>query len=363
MLKKKLISVIIFTLISLVCIDLLLGITVTKFGFSPQPSAVYKYFSYGVSSLRKLKVLVGSSDDNAFSISKAGWNSTLPDRMESENADCEKKITLYGMSFSDRIAKALHEIDSCYLSRNVLGPGSPLSHSYYSFKNLNAADDSDVIGIAVLASALPKLFSVSHGSVAFEFPGGHLYPRYTLDAGELNYQKPPARSLKEFRELIKDKQGLQELKDFFNTNDAFYREIIFDYEWADYSVFLRLLRRAVAQNHVRSINTKVYDGQQFTDYKGFKQVALNLVIDFVERVREANKIPFVILLNDLNHAESLDPIFMPYLVENQVDYITSTDHIDSRNIKNFLGDGHYTAANDSVLAKALYAKLNQLAIW
>ncbi len=360
MLKKNLILVFVFTFVSLLALDLLIGAVVTKFSFIPSQSSISKYFSYGVSTSRKLNVLVGNSDEDAFSISKAGWNTQLPDRIPSTSTECEKKVTIYGMSFSARIARALHKLDPCYSPRSVVGPSSPLSHSYYSFKTLNDQDDSSVAVLAILASSLPKIQSVSHGSVAFEFPGAHLYPRYFLENGALSYKDTPVKNLRDYREMLNSQDLTQAFKTYLSENDAYFAPFIFSYEWADYSVFLRLLRRAYAQNYIRSVTANVFDGNRFINSQEFIDVSKALVADFADSAKQSSKLPVIILLNDLNYAETLDEVFGSFLKEKGIAYLSSSEFIDSRNVKNFLGDGHYVPKNDALLAQGLKSKIEGL---
>lgn len=341
------------SLISLLMIDVLISVFITGFAYDPDNNKLKTYFSYGYSTKSKLKTLMGESDSAAASISKAGWYSELPKRKNDGVNSCQINISIYGMSFTARIGSELEKLNDCFAIRNVAGPGAPFSHSLYTLNQFKDQEDSEYIVVGILASALPKINTVAHFNSAFEYPGSHMYPRYYLKEGNLWSSGVPFNSLQEVRQALMRPDEQKDLLDFLYKHDAYFDPLVFDYSWADYSVVLRMIRRSYAQSNKRSSVVNYFEKGQFTNYESMVDVSRAMLREFVSDVKGIGKQPIVILINDRDYAESLDPIFVDLLKELNVSYISSTDLIDSKDHKNYEKDGHFTPKNDMRLAVAL----------
>lgn len=354
--KYQLLYISILTIVMLGLIDLGMGLMFGTEKFQPQNSKIDKYFGYGISVKRKLDILIGNDDKEAKSISKAGWVDGLPAR-EVNDLNCKRKVTFYGMSFSNRIADRLVELDPCMAVRKVDGPGAPLSHSYYAFKKLGAIDDSEIVVLSVLASTLPKLATVAQLNSAFEYPSAHFYPRYYLEEGLLTSSGVPVESLSRFREIIRDDQSLDKLTQFMEAHDSFYDPWVFGNSWADKSYVLRMLRRSYAGNHIRAVRKNYFTQGSFNNYDQLIDISRALVMGFSQHAKNLNRKVVVILIEDGGYYQALSDVFSPLIESQEIDVFNSNQYIDSRDKNNFIYDGHFTRENDELLAKALLEKI------
>ena len=351
--KLKLVSITVLSCFSLFIFDVLVSFSIGNFGYMPSENKLINYFSYGASTERKLRFLVAGNNVDAASITHAGWNNELPQPESAKKDDCTKKITVYGMSFSNRIAEKMMEQNECLSIRMVAGPGAPLSHSYAMFEKHFDSNDSDIHIMAILASALPKNMTMAHFNSAFEYPGAHVYPRYIVRDNTLSSVSLAVDDLNEFRSTINDEAKLAQVQSLLREYDYYYNDYVFSYDWMDYSNTLKMFRRSYAQKQKREVIASLYHDGEFTNEGGLIEVSQALVARFVSKTREANKLPVVVLLNDRGYAESLDNIYQDYFARENVKFISSSNIIDSNNLSNFLSDGHFTAANDTLLAQAL----------
>lgn len=351
--KKRLLFLTLLSLVSLALIDLLSGALISGFDYEPRGTKIETYFSYGVSTSRKLQALVGEEDAEAAPIARAGWNIEWPTPSATGQADCSQKVSIYGMSFSNRIGEHMQELNPCLEITKIAGPGAPLSHSYYSYTRLSESDKSDYVILAVLASALPKINTVAHLNSAFEYPGAHFYPRYYLEGEELKSSGVPAESLEQLRSLLKDPDGVDSLKSFMEKFDSYYNEYVFSHQWADYSSSLRMLRRSYAQTAKREVISRYYNGKEFTNHSRMIDLSRELVESFVANVRQNGQTPVLVLINNKGHANSLEPIFEQTIQEQNILSISSTNFIDSQNLSNFEDDGHFKPEMDRLLASAV----------
>jgi len=334
--------------------DLFVSLTVTKFEYEPTRNKLKNYFSYGVSVSRKLKTHIGANNSLAHSIAHAGWNETLPERSKVIDENCERKITVYGMSFSIRVAEHLKKLDPCYSVRSIAGPGAPLSHSYYMATKVLPNDDAEYSVLAILASSLPKITTMAHFNSAFEFPGAHMYPVYSVNSkGALETVSPAANSLNELRELLSNTETERMLKNTLREHDAYYSDFVYGFSLLDYSNVAKMLRRGFAQKNKREIVNQLYDGKRFTNHLGLIDTAHILVDKFVDIARKNSQTPIILLINDRGYVNALDELYEPYFKDQGIKIVSSTDIIDTADNSNFLSDGHFTSSNDRKLAIAL----------
>lgn len=339
------------SLVTLVVLDLMVGYFIGT-SYRLDGNSLERYFGYGFSVQNKLRSMVGTDDANAHPLTLAGWNPELPQRQPAKDPQCQKHYTFYGMSFSNRVAEVLAEQDSCVSLRLIAGPAAPLSHSYSEYQRFHKQDDAEVVVLAVLASSLTKQLSTAHFSAAFEAPGAHMYPRYRLENDELKAAMPPARNLEEFRELLHEDVG--RLENFLAEYDEFYSPFIFGFPQLDKSVVFRMLRRAYGQSYKRNLVS-----ENFADNGDLLDVSLAMLINAAQTAKQDDVQFLVMLINDRGHAESLDEAFATDLAAREVQFVSSTAAIDSRDVASFLPDGHFKPELDQRLARALQDSLSR----
>jgi hypothetical protein len=268
-------------------------------------------------------------------------------------------LTIYGMSFSNHVADQLERLDPTFAITRYGGPGASPNHSYACFSAVRNAghDPNDIQVIGVLASSLPRLLTLGGATTTFEQPQPFTYPRYGLDQnGRLIATEPVIRSPADMR----DQRMRIVARNQLVSSDAFYDPLQFGYQWADYSVVLRLLRRAHAQAEMRSRTLRlVNDGIQF--YGEIGPILRSILVNFVGEVRARGQQPVVILLQDRGSGtDSLARLVGSSLAKSGTIVVRSDQIANVNDPRNFLPDGHFTPAVDRLIAEDLLQKLDAL---
>lgn len=349
---KKLFPTILLSLAWMALFDFFLGFFFIGYEYNPQKSKLNNYFCYGISTKRKLIEMLGQKDSERADIVRAGWYEEAFNSNHLNGGHCDYILAIYGMSFTDRIANELKSIEPSVCVRTLDGPGAPLSHSYYMYLRDRDAKKADIAVMGILASSLPGVLTVSHMTASFERPGAHFYPRYRVDNGALISTDAPVSSTDQLRAILRDQVRERELIAFLSKEDCFFSKLVFGHSWADYSMSARFLRRAYGQHFVNEKTKAVYRNGKFVNNEVI-EVGQQLVKGFVEMAETDGAVPVIILINDRGYANSLDPIFGPYLKEHNIGLISTSDYINSKDLSNFQPDGHFSPKNDRLLAKAL----------
>ncbi len=352
----SLVKMIILPLVSLAIIDGVLGYFL-GYDYSPSSNKIENYFSYGYSTESKLLSIIGESDELARPIAKAGWNDLIPEREPSKASHCELKVTFYGMSFSNRIARQAVGLDPCLSIRLISGPGAPLSHSYWEYKRFAQLDDASILVVGILASSVRKLATVAHFSSAFEAPGSHMYPKYYLGPeGQLNEIAPPATSLHQFRRIIIDSPST--IDHFLSDHDAYYSKWVYDKNHLDNSVIFRMLRRAYGQKRKRSIDARFYNAERglIRNEGEVIDVAQSIMRSWGDMAASDNKKLIFLLINDKGYDRALESTFNLDELVGQA-WLSTSEHIEANNPANFLPDGHFLPKWDQEMARALLSKI------
>lgn len=352
--KILLSKIVLLSIASAVLLDFLVSTMIIGFEYQPTRDRIKTYFNYGVSTSRKLLTHTGIGDKQPHSIAIAGWNNQLPEREAETKDECHVPTTFYGMSFSNRIAEQLVVVNRCVSVRQIAGPGAPLSHSYFMATKHAQNDDAAFAILGVLASSLPKVTTMAHFNSAFEFPGAHMYPRYTVSSnGNLLTTEAPAENLGELKALLNDEESKRELTQLLSQKDAYFNNFVFSFSWLDYSNIAKMLRRSYAQKNKREIVAKLFSNGKYTSYLDLRETSRQLVVEFAKIARENNQTPVIILINDKGYSEALDELLIDTIEKHDISYITSSHYIDTKNLNNFEADGHFTPENDLKLARAL----------
>lgn len=347
-----------WTLLALVGLDIAIG-WVFAMPTDPhrKPSQMAQYFDYGRSVGGKITGMIGRDEAHSAPILVAGWIDRECRRVPRPAPAGHLGLTIYGMSFTNHIADQIEQIDPRFTISRYSGPGAPPSHSYACFEAVRrAGDDHNGIQVlGVLASSLPRMLALGGASTSFEAPQPFTFPRYEVDSrGGLKLIEPIVRSPEDLRQPAKRAAFETQLA----QNDAFYDPYQFDGQWADRSVFLRLLRRAYAQAEFRSRSFRfVHDGTQFRANMG--PLLRAILISFAREARARGQRPFVMLLQDRSTGrDSLVRLIGPSITKVGATVIRSDEIANVDDQRNFLPDGHFTQKIDRLLAQRLLAAIN-----
>lgn len=347
-----------WTLLGLIVLDLVVGhLFALPADPRRQPGATAQYFNYGTSIDRKLDRQIGRDDAHSAPILVAGWIDRECRHIPQPASAGHRGLTIFGMSFTNHVADELETLDPQWTIARYSGPAAPPNHSFACFEALQQAgrDPNGIQVLGVLASSLPRMLALSGASTNFEQPMPFTFPRYEVDGqGRLMAVQPVVRSPEDLRNPAK--------RAAFETQlahaDAFYDPAQFGGQWADHSVFLRLLRRSYAQAEFRRRTIRlVNDGARFRADMGPPLRAM--LGSFARQVRARGQRPFVILLQDRgNGSDSLAQLVGASLQEAGATVIRSDEIASVNDPRNFLPDGHFTPRVDRLIAQRLLQKIN-----
>lgn len=143
------------------------------------------------------------------------------------------------------------------------------------------------------------------------------------------------------------------------AEDAFYGVTTFGLAWLDASPFVRLVRRSMAVSYVDRRKAAILgDGARAFPYA---EVLARMVTDFADKAREDGQHPVVFLIQTRDPADpdllgTLGPVLRGY----EIPYLATAEHVNPRDPTAFIGDGHYTKANDALFAEIFMSQYNSL---
>jgi hypothetical protein len=319
------------------------------------PTTFQAYFNYGRSMEGKLRQLLGATPGQDALIVNAGWLSRECDRQMSVPPD-KLGIEIYGMSFSNRIADQLASQDRGLAIQHFGGPAAPLSHSYACFvqRDESGLERAPVQIIGVLGGSVRRVLTISGLTTSFEQPMPFTYPRFTLNEnGHLVAHWSSIESPDDLHAALADRNKWNAFLQELATWDAFYAPELFSANVADYSVLLRMTRRAWAQHLLRDRTAALGINTAFDGASEVAAIMRAMLTDFAVRARTRGRRPIVLLFEDRGYGGVLSGMLAATLRANGVDFLTSASFAPTDDPSKFLPDGHFTSAVDAEMAGAV----------
>lgn len=320
------------------------------------------YFEYGRSVEGKLSRMVGPTDESSSAIAQAGWldpelwkKLNLPvSRAPSENL----LVAIYGMSFSNHVGEAMKAMDAKLGLRMIAGPAAPPNYSFAAYNLDRGRHQADVVILGLLASSVKALRTLNGMTWQFEGPAPYTYPRYFVKDGKLKAIWPKTLSLAQLRAALQDKEQWNACVTQIREHDQFFNSFLFKHNWLDNSVLVRLIRRAWAQRHQMTITNQIHGSAGFNAEIEIP-VLRAMVTDFAATVRGDGKLPIVLILNDRGYDDHLFKALKPTLENASIPYVSSHNIAPATDIRNFVGDGHFTQSANKLIADAVLTLLNE----
>jgi hypothetical protein len=360
-LRRRILSIVLWTVGALILIDVSVGLA---FRLPSDPrrasSSLQNYFDYGRSIEGKLRREVGSTPEQDAAIVKAGWL----DDCNYDTSFSPDKLTfdVYGMSFSEMIADQMVRLDPGLASQSFAGPGAPPNHSYACFINRIEAKRklASIQILGVLASSIPRMETITGLTTSFEAPQPFTYPRYSLAPdGHLAGYSPSISTPEDLRTALANPIKWRVFLDELATHDDFYAQRVFQADVFDHSVLARLIRRAWGQRVLRARTSALRTDDEFSGAPDIAPVLRAMLIDFANRARRAGERPIVILIEDRGYGGALSAIAAQALRTNHIDFITTSEIVSPDDTGNFVPNGHFTAAVNEKIARAVLELLGR----
>jgi hypothetical protein len=326
------------------------------------PGQLNLYFEYGRSIEGKLARIIGPTDESSAPIAKAGWLD--PEYWKELNFPTTRApgedllVSIYGMSFSNDVGEAMKKIDSRIGLRLVAGPGAPPHYSFTAYKLDRGRHKADVVILGILASSVRAMRTTSGLTWSFEAPAPYTYPRYFVENGKLKAIEPKVRSLAELRAAMQDQQKWDEFVLQMQQQDEYFNSFLFQGNWLDNSAIVRLIRRAYAQQHQNAIAAQVYSSAGFNTEIEIPVLSA-IVTDFAATAQSDGKLPIVLLINDRGYEDHLYQALKPTLKSAAIPYVSTHNVAPATDIRNFVGDGHFTDSTNKLIAQSVLKLINE----
>jgi hypothetical protein len=353
-LLAQVLGVIVWTALALVAIDVACGV-VARPPRNPNSSgnAIQLYFGYGTSIESKLRRQLGPAPGKEASILKSGW---LPETCDTRPAAADPKgVSVYGMSFSGRVARQLELLDPTLHITTFGGPGAPLNHSYACFLRRYEAgiDRNQTQVLGILGGSVRRLATMSGTSTSFEQPQPFTYPRFFLRDGKLARVDPPINDVSGLRRLLANHQRWVAYIDGLTRTDHFASPFLANHSFVDQSVVLRLLRRAWGQHYLNDLTSEIKGKTgRFEGDPELVPTMRAILMDFAQRTRARGQQPIVLLFEDRGYDRALRDTVVPMLQANGIPYVLSADIAPATDAGVFEADGHFLPSIDREIARA-----------
>jgi hypothetical protein len=351
------------TLLLLIALDVMVGLTLGWAERTNRLGALVQYFEYGRSVPGKLARWEANPGTRG-NLYDVAWR---PDLLAHSRAKFLAEtgtdiaaeapvIRSYGMSFVNNIIRNAIDIRPDLVWDGHAGPGVPPNFTFAVFEDdreNRRAGDIAVLGI--LSSAIPALAAHTNSTWAFEQPAPFTYPIYRPGEEGLLRIEPLVDSAADQRALRADAAARRAWYDQLARNDLFYSLQTFGLPWLDRSPFLRLVRRSLATAHIEDTKAAVLAGAY-----PYREVLRRMIEDFARIARADGQYPIVMLIQtrDPRDPDVLD-IARPVLQRADIPYLATVEHFDPRDPSGFLGDGHYTPEIDRLFARQFLELLPQ----
>ena len=325
------------------------------------PSQISLFFDYGRSVEAKVQRQIGPTDDTSSPLSRAGWlisdeTNTLPTHPDSGS---NLLLATYGMSFSNQVSEAIQAIDPLITLRLVAGPAAPPNFAFTAYNLDRKKHKANVVMLAILASSLPAMDAISGMNWNPEVPPPYTFPKYYVKNEKLQAIWPEIKSLKELREAFKNEQKWHKFVVQMSIHDRFFNSFIFTHNFLDNSALIRLVRRGWQQSYLGNVIQEIHTNKGFNPAWNQIPVLQAMIKEFTITAKLDGKVPIILLLNDRKYSDHLFKILQVTLEKENIPYVSTHNIVPANNLKNFLGDGHFTKEANSKIASEVLKIINQ----
>ncbi len=320
-----------------------------------RPGVLPQYFDYGRSIAGKVRFMVGETDQTTASVCIAGWPDDGVDRPTEAASKDGTLVAVYGQSFAQRASQTWARQNPKLTLRIIAGPGAPLSYAYDRYLQDRHNHHAKIVVVGVLASAIPHLDTITAMTWNFERPPTYMYPRYQIRNNQLTQFEPPIRTLAQFREVLKAPLQWDDLLQKIQEHDGFYDSFVFHDNLVDRSVIGRLIRRAWGQRQQHRVNARYHTAQGYRPETGVIQTAQALLTEFAQAIRNDDRTPIILLLNDRGFDDHLYQEVAPLLRQKGIPFVSTHAYAPAKVLSNFLPDGHFIPSVDEITAQKMQA--------
>ncbi len=315
-----------------------------------------RYFNYfGESIEGKLEYTTGVDGEEPSPIIQAGWIKTELYAPSEDWDSGGKRFVVYGMSFTNRIAEQMKEIDPSLAILSRGGPSAPLSHSFSLFEADPQRREADHVVVGILSSSIPHLQSLSGQGFTFESPAPYTFPQFRVQEDRLERIDPVIKDRDRFVELCRHRgpewySHLESLRKY----DLSWSGFMFRKSILDKSVLAKLVRRAWGKRVIGLCQDRVYSAK--TGYKTDEPVlaAVPMLLGKMHEmcVKDGQELT-VVLLHAIGEPGHLDAWLKQDLRERGIHVVSTTDIFNSLDAMNFESGNHFLPRLDHQIAESV----------
>jgi hypothetical protein len=353
---RKTVRIALWLVLCLVVLDLLVVGLFDRGQAAPSDMSRPQLYIFGGRAIEtKLRAMAPFSKANRSAL-RAGWVDDVYGRAErvAGASPGARSATVYGLSFSNQMGRALAAMEPGLSLRLVSGPAAPLSHSVYAFERDPEARSTDIAVVGVLLGQLPALRAMHEGGVTFRLPHAYQHPRYRLEDGELVLIEPALRSFADFERALAVPAVWAGFRDQLAAHDDYFDAAVFDARPPQRSFVLGLARRSWARHRQLEIER----GWETDPDSEVLATARALLSRFAEVARARQQRSLVVLFNARGHALAESEL-AGHLARMGVPHVRSTLVCPATDARNFVGDGHFTKRCNEGLARVVAAELER----
>jgi hypothetical protein len=343
-----------YFVVSLILLDVVIGSMFQGDAASPRDMSRPEQFLFEGRSVESKLRTMASFSASPRSAMRSGWVDDVyarAERVPGARADAARS-TVYGLSFSNQLGRALAGIDAGLDVRLISGPAAPLSHSVYAYERDPEAAELEVVVLGILLDQLPALLSMHEGGVTFRLPHAYQYPRYIPDEDAPGWVEPVLRRYADFEAALAEPQRWAAFRDQLAAHDAYFGWILFDGTVFDRSFVVGLARRSWARHRQQDVEL----GWASDSGSEVLTTARALLSRFADLAGERGHRAVVILFNARGNAAA-ERALAAHLEAEHVLYVRSTPICPATDARNFVSDGHFSERCNAALARAVAERL------
>ncbi len=334
-----------------------------------QPNRLQQYFDYGRSTEGKLYRMTGPTEDTSAPIVSAGWLETQ--RFTEQPVKVEPGdrllVNTYGMSFSNRLGRAIERTHSDITVRRISAPSAPANWTYAAYQLDRSLHKANAVVFTVMSENIALCTTLGAMTAYFDIPYFYTQPQYTINNNKLEAIWPEIRTLADYRTALLEKpQNWILFRQQLSSRDSYYNPILFRASPLDNSALLRLVRRGYAQLWRQNISRKVYDSNGFNPNSEQVKLVQAMIRDFAATARNDGIIPVIYIVNNIGSKDHLYQVLKPILEQDAIPYVSSHTLAPADDPRLFLSDGHFLDSIDEALASEVIRiidnQLNNIAI-
>jgi hypothetical protein len=344
--RRRLLGAAGYFVLFLACFELAVWFAFTKTPLAH--SSLRNFLWYGASYEYKLRTLVDQADLPPDSVLYAGWLrdgkiAALP---------LQSDVTIYGMSFSRNLGRAMAKLRPELTQRQIGGPGAPMNHTYAAYQEDRKTQRHSAFAVVGLSAiGVEEATTMNRGSLYIDAAYPYFYPRYKLEGGRaVLAAESLINSADELRAALVNPAAWERQLTVLADNDGEYRRFFFASDILDGSVLARFVRRGMSTRRLDAYSEDVLGPRGFRRDREAPQLVRALLRQMLEELRAENIRPIVFLVSTQGTGNALYGLVDDILREEDVPYVNTEDDCRSDDARSYLPDLHFTLDCDAKFA-------------